>query len=71
MHCNSLNCAAGFTVGSSRTVQIYSVSQKKSPLRYSDIFFQRLGNFRPNLKFYTLITRFSLDYKFLSNYLQL
>ena len=47
----------------------YSVTQKKSPLRFSDIFLKWLGIFKSILHtYYTFIS--TLDYKFLFNYLQ-
>jgi len=49
---------------------IYSVSQKKSPLKFSDIFPKRLGIFSPILHTYYAFLS-TLDYKFLFSYLQL
>jgi len=47
----------------------YSVTQKKFPLRFSDIFLKWLGIFKSILHtYYTFIS--TLDYKFLFNYLQ-
>jgi len=50
---------------------IYSVSQKKSPLRFSEIFFPNGWEFLLNFlhTYYTIIS--TLDYKFLFKYLQL
>ena len=48
----------------------YSVSQKKSLLKFSDIFPNRLRIFSPNFTpYYKFLS--TLDYKFLFNYLQL
>ena len=58
----SRNCGTAF--------QLYSVRQKKSPLRFSEIFSKRLGIFSLFLHtYYTIIS--TLDYKFLLKYLQL
>jgi len=49
---------------------VYSVSQKKSPLRFLKFFPKRLGIFNQFLHTYYVIIS-TLEYKFLFNYLQL
>ena len=52
-------------------INIYSVSQKKSPLRFSDIFFPNGWEFLVQIlhTYYTFLSM--LEYTFLFNYLQL